>query len=263
MPRTEPPPNPAGGDTLIVDAADPACYPRPSAALKEAGPYDQIFIRPGLYEDKIFVVERPVFLTGAGRDHVEIFSRRGSPLYLQRVPSGRIEGLTFRYVGSDQHAAVNVLDSACTLTQCRMTDGILSGLVLYGPECRPAITDNEVCGNRESGIFAFAGARPYLAQNLCAGNHHFGIAARDEGTRPDLIRNVCRDNFLSGILLFHHTEALLLNNVATGNHHWGLVLTPDCRPSPDAAQLAAANILEPNPRGALVTTEEPLAEIGR
>ena len=262
-PERDPPPNPAGGATLIVDAADPSAYPRPSAALNDAGPRDQVFVRAGIYEDKIFVAERPLFLVGAGRDHVQIFSRRGGPLYLQRVPAGHISGMTFRYVGSDQHAAVNMLDSACTLTQCRVTEAVLSGIVVYGPDCRPAIVENEVSRNRESGIFSFAGARPYVAQNLCIGNHHFGLASRDAGTRPDWVRNVSRENFLSGMLLFHETEALVLNNVCDSNHHWGLVITPDSRPTPGLDGLVSANTLEPNPRGAMHVTEQPLDEIGR
>lgn len=261
--RQEPPSNPAGGRTLIVDATDPSAYPRPSAALKEAGPDDQVFVRAGTYEDKIFMAERPIWLIGAGRDLVRIFSRRGGPLYLQRVPSGRIAGLTFRYVGSDQHSAMNIMDSTCTITECRATEGILSGIVIYGPDCRPRLADNEVCYNRESGIFSFAGARPYLTQNLCYANHHFGIAARDPGTRPDLVRNECRENFLSGILLFHHAEAMLLNNTCRDNQQWGLVMTPECKTSPDSDQLLTANVLEPNPRGAMQVTEQPLADIGR
>jgi hypothetical protein len=260
---SEPPPNPAGGRTLVVELGSSSAYARPSAALQDARPDDQIFIRPGTYEDKIFVVERPIMLIGAGRDQVQIFSRRGGPLYLQRIPGGRISGITFRYVGSDQNSAMNILDSTCTITGCRATEGILSGIVLYGPHCRPALTDNEVCHNRESGIFAFAGASPYLMQNVCYGNHHFGIAVRDLNTRPDLVRNVCRDNLLSGILLFHHAEAMILNNTCRNNQHWGLVMTPDCRTSPGLDQLAGANILEPNPRGKYVVTEEPLSEIGR
>ena len=45
-PLTEPPPNPKGGKTLIVDALDPGAYIRPSAALKDAGDDDQVFIAP-------------------------------------------------------------------------------------------------------------------------------------------------------------------------------------------------------------------------
>src|SRR5918912_1067082 len=100
----EPPANPTGGGTLIVDASDPSAYDRPSAAFKNAGPDDQVFVRPGVYEDKIFIADRPIVMIGAGRDAVQIFSRRGGPLYLQSVPSGRITGITFRYVGSDQHS---------------------------------------------------------------------------------------------------------------------------------------------------------------
>ena len=259
----DPPLNPAGGHTLVVDATDPDAYPRPSSALKDAGPDDQVFIRPGIYEDKIFMTERPIVLIGAGRDVVQIFSRRGGPLYLQRVPAGRISGITFRYVGSDQNSAMNILDSTCTITSCRATEGILSGIVLYGPHCRPTLLDNEVCSNRESGIFAFAGARPYIAQNLCYENHHFGIAVRDPGTHPDLVRNICRENLLSGILMFHHAEAMVLDNTCRDNQHWGFVTTPECQTSPPRDQLAASNTLEPNPRGALMVTEQPLSEIGR
>src|SRR5437016_14576780 len=95
----EPPPNPAGGDTLIVDASDPSAFERPSAALKHAKPEDQVFIRPGVYEDKIVLVDRPVLLIGAGWDAVQIFSRRGGPLYLPSAPIARIMGRTCVYVG--------------------------------------------------------------------------------------------------------------------------------------------------------------------
>jgi len=257
------PPNPLGGRTLIVDGGNAGAYPRPSAALSDAAERDQVYIRPGIYEDKIFVSDRPVFLIGAGRDRVQIFSRRGGPLYLQRVPSGRIAGITFRYVGSDQHSAMNLLDSSCTVTQCRATEGVLSGVVIYGPQSRAAFLDNEVCHNRESGVFVFAGAQPRVADNRCHSNHHFGIAVRDPGSRPDLVRNRCDANMLSGILLFHHAEALLMDNQATDNQHWGIVMTPDSQSTPTGEQLVQTNRFIPNPRGPVMVTETPLSEIGR
>ena len=262
-PLLEPPPNPAGGRTLIVDAFDPGAYARPSAALKDAGEDDQIFIRPGTYEDKFFVAERSILLIGAGRDHVQIFCRRGGPLYLQRVAGGRISGITFRYVGSDQHSAMNILDSTCTITGCRAMEGLLSGVVIYGPNCRPSFMDNDVCFNRESGIFVFGGAKPYVAQNHSFGNHHFGIAVRDPGSHPDLVRNQCFQNMLSGMLMFYQAEALVLNNMCRDNQHWGFMTTPECQTSPLRDQLETHNELASNPRGAVFVTEQPLSEIGR
>ena len=259
----DPPPNPAGGHTLVVDLHNPESYPRPSAALRDAGPTDQIFIRPGVYEDRIFVADKPIRMIGAGRDRVQIFSRRSGTLYLQRVESGRIQGITFRYIGSDQHSPMNILDSTCTIVGCRAMEGILSGIVIYGSKSRPSLTGNEVCQNRESGIFSFAGAQPYLTNNDCFGNYHFGIAVRDDGTRPDIIKNTCRENMLSGMLLFNSAQALLLENQCQHNHHWGLVSTPECQTSPDYEQLVEANRFIPNPRGPLFVTTEPLAEIGR
>jgi len=259
----DPPSNPKGGRTLIVDGADPACYPRPSVALKEAGPDDQIFVRPGVYEDTVFAASRPVRFIGAGRDHVTIFCRRRGPFYLQQVPEGLVSGVTFRYVGSDQHSAMNVLDSACTITGCRVMEGVLSGIVIYGPECRPTFVDNEVCRNRETGIFIFAGAQPYVARNLSRDNHHFGIAVRDHETRPDLVRNMCRGNMLSGILLFQYAEALVAENDCRDNHDWGLVITPDSATTPPVAELGTVNKLDQNPRGAVHVTDQPLGPIGR
>jgi len=257
------PDNTLGGNTLIVDAEDGRYYPRPSAALQDAGEQDQVYIRPGTYEDKIFVTERPVRLVGAGRDLVQILSRRGGPLYLQRVSGGRISGITFRYVGSDQHSAINVLDSTCVITQCRAMEGILSGVVLYGPECRATFTENEVCRNRESGIFVFAGAQPRVANNRCIENHHFGIAVRDPGSHPELVRNQCEANMLSGILLFHHGEGLIVDNICRNNQHWGVLLTPDSHPNPSPQELSMVNQLEGNPRGAYAISDQPLADIGR
>ncbi len=263
FPLHDPPPNPLGGKTLIVDKETAGCFRLPSEAIAEAEDHDQIVIRPGIYEDRVVITDRPIYLMGAGRDQVTIFYRKSGPCYLQRVSGGHISGMTFRYVGSDQHSALNILDSVCTVSACRLTEGILSGVVLYGPKCRPTLRDNEVCRNRESGIFAFAGAQPYLRNNHCFENHHFGIAARDAGTRPDLIDNLCRANMLSGILLFHQAQALILNNVCRQNAHWGVVLTPDSQPVPKPEELPQSNTLQENPHGPLTITEEPLGEIGR
>ena len=257
------PQNPFGGRTLIVDAWDERYYPRPSMALADAREDDQVYVRPGIYEDKVFIIDRPVRLLGAGRECVTIFSRRSGPLYLQRVSGGTVSGITFRYVGSDQHAAINVLDSACVISHCRAREGVLSGVLLYGPECRVIFTENEVCCNRESGIFVFAGAHPRVAANQCFDNHHFGIAVRDQKSQPELIRNVCERNMLSGILLFSQAGGLVLDNICRGNNHWGAVMTPDAEPNPIFAELPAMNRLDDNPRGAITVTEQPLIDIGR
>lgn len=257
------PPNPSGGKTLIVDAADPRYYQLPSIAFRDAAEHDQIYVRPGIYEDKIFVSDRSLRLIGAGRDEVQIFCRRGGPLYLQRVTGGRISGITFRYVGSDQHSAINVLDSTGVISDCRAMEGVLSGVVLYGPECRTTFSGNEVCRNRESGIFVFAGAKPRVADNRCFDNHHFGVAVRDAETCPDLVRNRCEGNMLSGMLLFHYGGALLADNQCCDNQHWGIVLTPDAHPNPAPPELAGANDLAGNPRGPYVLTDQPLEDIGR
>ena len=252
-----------GGKTLIVDLHQPNCFDLPSQALSEAEPNDQIFVQPGTYEDRLIITERPIYLIGAGRDQVTIFSRKSGPCYLQKVSGGQINGITFRYVGSDQHSAMNILDSTCTISQCRITEGLLSGVVIYGPDCRPTLQSNEICHNRESGLFAFAGAQPYVRGNRCFGNHHFGIAVRDEHTRPDIINNICQDNMLSGLLLFSQAQALILDNTFENNAHWGVVLTPDSTPSPQAEELSQSNTFTKNPRGNYTITTKPLHDIGR
>src|SRR5207249_3564949 len=180
-----------------------------------------------------------------------------------QVPSGRISGITFRYVGSDQNSAMNLLDSSCTVTQCRALEGILSGVVIYGPRSRPTVVENEVCSNRESGIFIFAGAQPRIADNVCRGNHHFGIAVRDPGSHPELVRNQCRENMLSGILLFHHAEALLVDNTCSENQHWGMVMTPDCHPTLGREKLDTSNLHASNPRVTWIASDNRLGEFCR
>jgi parallel beta-helix repeat protein len=142
-------------------------------------------------------------------------------------------------------------------------EGILSGVLLYGPECRATFSDNEVCRNRESGIFVFAGAQPRITGNRCVDNHHFGIAVRDSGSYPEIVRNLCETNMLSGMLLFHHGGGLILDNNCTGNQHWGVLVTPDSHPNPSPMELPEMNRLDGNPRGAYTVSDQPLADIGR
>jgi len=95
-------------------------------------------VRPGIYEDKVFITGRTNSLVGAGRDEVQIFSRRGGAPLSSAGPSGRVSGITFRYVKRsafrDEPARL-----FCTVTQCRATEGILSGVVIYGPRSRPTL----------------------------------------------------------------------------------------------------------------------------
>ncbi len=92
---TDPPENPFGGKTLIVDANDCDSYPRPSAALLDAGEHDQVFVYPGIYEGKVFITGRPIHLVGAGRDEVQIFSRRGGPSISSRSQAVASPALRF------------------------------------------------------------------------------------------------------------------------------------------------------------------------
>jgi hypothetical protein len=55
----------------------------------------------------------------------------------------------------------------------------------------------------------------------------------------------------------------VLENVCRQNQHWGFVTTPECETTPPRGELAKANRLDDNPRGAVMVTHEPLADIGR
>ena len=132
-------------------------------------------------------------------------------------------GITFRYVGSDQHSALNILDSICTISHCRATEGLLSGIVILWTRLgRPTLIDNEISHNRESGIFSFAGAQPYLrAKLLFCQSSFWNCREGPEGTRPEMVKNNCRGNMLSGILLFHFAKALVPLEYREENAHWG------------------------------------------
>ena len=71
--------------------------------------------------------------------------------------------------------------------------------MIYGPEARPTFIDNEVCSNRESGIFVFAGAQPRVAQNVCYGNPFWFGGARSRQS-SGVRSGMCHSNMLSGML---------------------------------------------------------------
>jgi len=123
---TDPPPNSIRGKTLIVDAKD-ATRTRDTVRhySMQENMTRSLFV-PGSTRKKSLSRGDRSF-GGAGRDEVRFFPSWGAPLS-QQVPSGRISGITFRYVGSDQNSAMNLLDSSCAVTQCRATEGILSGV---------------------------------------------------------------------------------------------------------------------------------------
>jgi len=171
--KTEPPPNSLGGKTLIVDANDGDSYPRPSAALLDAGEHGQAFVRPGIYENKIFITRRPIHLVGVGRDEVQIISRRGGPL----SPAGPKRSHPRHHV-SIRRKRPEFCDKPARFLlccdKCRAAESILSGVVIYGPQSRPTFIKNEVCGNRESGI-------------LCLPEHSRGSPTMSAGVTTILV----------------------------------------------------------------------------
>jgi len=246
-------------DTLIVDARNPVAFERPSAALKHAkrGP-DLHPARRLRGQDRHPGPAHPADRRGTGC--VQISAGGAGRCISQSVPSGRIMGITFRYVGSDQNSAMNILDSTCTISACPQPKASCRGSSCTA-QLRATMNRQRGLLQRESGIFVFAGARPYVAQNRCFANHHFGLAPATP-TRARISRATSApNNMLSGILLFHHAEALDAGQHLLRQQHWGFVTTRSARPR-RAGPTGGANTLQPNPRGAIMVTHEPLAEIG-
>jgi len=177
----------------------PDDFPSIHSALGEADEGDTVFVRNGVYEETITLVDNVVLL---GEDMLKtvILGRRKAPCV----------------VGAD---GATIAD----FTIRNGTTGILC------KNTRPIIKRNLIVDNKGAGIHALI-SLPQIENNVIYRNEWTGIFLESvRGTRTSVDHNVILENGYSGIFCANRTEVLLRNNVFSLNKQYGVYVAPEAR----------------------------------
>jgi len=177
----------------------PDDFPTIYAALGEVDEGDTVFVRNGVYEESITLMDN-VVLMGEDKLKTVIAGNRTGPCV----------------IGADGAEITN-------FTIRNGTTGILC------KNTRPIIKRNLILDNKGAGIHALI-SLPQIENNIIYRNEWTGIFLESvRGTRTALDHNVIVENGYSGIFCANRTEVLIRNSIIAGNRQYGIYVAPEAR----------------------------------
>jgi parallel beta-helix repeat protein len=204
-PPPTPPPQPPLPDTTIA------------AKLAHAKAGDTVTIEAGTYEEQI-VFKEGVKLRASepGKVIVQISSKGGSVLRVEKCASGGISGIVFQHLGTetvegDAAPVAQITSSSITIEDCTFQKGAGSGVEVSGAG-RPSFTRCTLANNSRLGLLLSSGTTALVSQCTAQRNGASGIEVRHSGTAPVLTGNNASDNADSGIVVKDGASASILEN---------------------------------------------------
>jgi len=197
------------------------------SAIDAASPGDTIYVRPGVYDESL-EFKNGISLIGSGAEVTIVRNGYGfdEVLHARNVSAGRIEGFTFRRLGSILPASVVVLESAApTVADCVITGGQTSGLDIRGLSGTPTIDRCEIHGNGGNGVSIASGAAIRIDHSVIRDNGAAGILVEDSSV--DLTSSELLSNGTSGVVLAGAALAALSDCRVSDHPQWGIDVHDD------------------------------------
>jgi len=177
----------------------PVDFPTIHSALGEVDEGDTVFVRNGIYQEAVTLIEN-VVLMGEDRNKTIIRGQRKLPCI---VAADGAEILNF------------TIRNGTTGILCKNT--------------RPVIKRNLIVDNKGAGIHALI-SLPEIKNNIIYRNEWTGIFLESvRGTRTSIDHNVILENGYSGIFAANRTEVLIRNNIFVENKQYGVFVAPEAK----------------------------------
>lgn len=221
-----------------------------TAAIQAAAPGDRIVVRPGAYDEGLYI-DRPVQIVGEGPVQDIVVQARGCDAVLLAAPIARVANLTLRQAGgagdwygvdtgtgrlavegcvvmSDSLAGLSIRDGADPTVRGNWIANGASGGILVHAEGLGIVEDNEITGNALAGIEITTGGDPVVRRNRITANIQGGIYVHDGGLGT-IEDNDIADNDDAGIDVEAGAHPLIRNNRIRGNRRSGIWVHDDGR----------------------------------
>jgi len=231
--------------TLVV----PDEYKSISAAVAKARSGDTVFVKSGIYKEKLRFKEG-ISLVGEGMDKtiIRYNARPDHVILVENCKSGLISNLTVEHRGQygvrPALVALCIANSSIEVSNCRIryasSSGIFvtnggcpvihdciiesnpgSGIIIEGKRTDPNIMNNLCRLNKTHGIYFYGGAKGKAEGNICEENER-GIGVTNKGTSVTLKGNYCRGNYGRGIVITKTADVKVEENFCSENEKSGI-----------------------------------------
>ncbi len=206
-----------------VNANGSADFSSLQEAVDAANPGAVIEVAPGNYTGPVIVRTENLTLLGAGASQTFIQSDDVA-LVFQNVSTGRVDGFTIRYDGTDPHATVLIIASSITLSNNVITGASLSGVEVRGLGGQSALLNNLIVDNDGSGVFVSSGGMAALAGNTIRHNGQAGQPGIEVvgPAAAVLQKNLIEANGGSGVFIHEGAYVELNENLIVRNGFHGV-----------------------------------------
>ncbi len=188
-----------------------------SARLAKAKAGDTITVEAGTYEEQIQFKEGvKLRASEPGKVIVQIHSKAGSALRVEKCATGSISGIIFQHLGTetvegDASPIAQITSSSITIEDCSFQKGTGSGMEVSGAG-RPALIRCTMANNSKFGLVLGSGSTAVVTQCSAQKNGASGIEVRHNGTSPMLSANTASENADSGIVVKDGATATIQGN---------------------------------------------------
>jgi len=208
------PPPQAKADVRIVDVAGKGHHRTIGEAIEAATPGEQIFVRPGLYEEPI-VLTKVLELVGDGRpDDIVVQCTKTSCMSF-RTTLGRVSNITFRQMGATDEPCIDIGQGRLELETCGVSSQTAAGIAIRNG-ADPRIRYCNIHDSKKAGIVISSDGVGTVEENTLFHNGEAGIEVMTGGS-PTIRGNVIRDNRGPGVLVHDQGTGVLDGNDIFGN----------------------------------------------
>lgn len=210
--KTEPP-------TRVVDPMHRGDHATITEAIEAARAGDRILVRPGLYQEALFI-DKPLEIIGEGEPGEIEVETGGKNVLLFKATMGRVANLTLRQMGGHDAAGVSIVQGRLQLEDCAISSETQVCVWIYSG-ADPRVRRTRIAGGKLAGVFVHSDGRGTLEDNEIFEAGDVGVVI-DSGGDPTLRRNRIHHCGGAGVLALRSGRGTLEDNEIFANMGAGI-----------------------------------------
>ncbi len=165
---------------ITVSATGDAAFATIGEAIAHAGANSAIFIKPGVYRERL-VIDKPVVLVGEGDAGQVIVEVSGRDCLVMRAREALVHGLTIRATTGPENQmvhAVYIVSGMPVFESCDINSNSLTCVAVRGKGTDAVFRDCTFRGSTEAGIIVYDEARSTIEDCTIADNDDAGVQVK-------------------------------------------------------------------------------------
>jgi len=187
------------GADLVVSRTGRGDYSTIGEALANAPDGARIWVRPGLYEESLYLDRQVELIAEGARGDVRVLAN-GEPCLRMETGLARVCGFTLENMGPESYAAVWAPAGQLVLDDCAVTSACGHGLAVVGPESRVDALHCVFTGSLYAGAHVSNHARPTFTDCVFQLNGGDGVRVERQA-QPRLVGCLLLQNRDAGALV--------------------------------------------------------------